>query len=51
MNLDEIAQLMGVTRKEVEEILNSEDVIELNLTDNKKRMKKVKEKEKIEVIM
>ena len=33
MKIDELAKLMGKTREEVESILKSDDVIELNLDE------------------
>ncbi len=33
MKIDELAKLMGKTREEVEEILKTNDVIELDLTE------------------
>ena len=34
MKIDEIAEITGRTRKEVENILNNQDFIELKLTEN-----------------
>lgn len=34
MKINEIAELTGKTRKEVENMLNKEDFIELKLTEN-----------------
>jgi hypothetical protein len=34
MKIDEIAEITGKTRKEVENLLSKQDVIELKLTEN-----------------
>jgi hypothetical protein len=34
MKIDEIAEITGKTRREVESILNSQDFIEVKLTEN-----------------
>lgn len=37
LKLDELARLMGKSRMQVEEMLKSNDVIELNLNERKQR--------------
>ncbi len=37
MNIDDLATLMGKSRKELEEMLNQNNVIELELTERNKR--------------
>lgn len=39
MKIDDLAKLLGKTRIEVEEILKTQDVIELNLSERKTRHK------------
>ena len=39
MKIDDLAQLLGKTRKEVEEMLRENDVIELGLSERKPRHK------------
>jgi hypothetical protein len=48
MNVEDLALLMGKTRKEIEEMLKSNDIIELNL----KERKQIQERDigKIEII-
>ena len=40
MRIEDLAELMGKTKYEVEEILMNEDVIELNLNERKPRYRK-----------
>ena len=40
LKIDELAELLGKSRQEIEEMLNSSDVIELNLRDKRQRAKK-----------
>lgn len=35
ITIDDLAELMGKTRKEIEDILKTSDIIELNLKDDK----------------
>lgn len=35
MKIEDLAQVMGKTRKEVEEMLNKQEIIELNLSERK----------------
>ena len=35
LRIEDLAKLMGKTRREVEDLLNSRDVIELNLSESK----------------
>lgn len=37
LKIDDLARLMGKTRSEIEDILKSNDVIELNLNERKQR--------------
>ena len=37
MRIKEICEIMGKTRKEIEELLEKQDVIELKLTENEGR--------------
>ncbi len=37
MDVDDLAALMGKTKEDVEEMLKTDDVIELKLTERKKR--------------
>ena len=37
MQIKEICEIMGKTRKEIEELLEKQDVIELKLTENEGR--------------
>ena len=37
LKIEELARVLGKTRVEIEEILNSQDVIELNLSERKTR--------------
>ena len=43
MNVDDLAQLMGKSKEEVEAMLKNEDVIELKLTERKGKEKKSNE--------
>ena len=43
LKIDDLAELLGKTRKEVEEILNSQDVIELKLSERKQNPRKDKD--------
>ncbi|MBI2107716.1 hypothetical protein HYU10_04645 [Candidatus Woesearchaeota archaeon] len=38
MKIDELARMMGVSRRDIERILNSSDVIELNLNERGGKM-------------
>ena len=42
MKIDELAELMGKTREEVEDILETNDLIELDLTSNNNKEMKQK---------
>jgi len=35
MNLNELAEVMGKSRKDIEELLNKQDIIEISLTEVK----------------
>ena len=39
MKIEDLAELMGKTRVEIEEMLNKSDVIELNLSERKSKYK------------
>ncbi len=45
MKIEDLAELMGKTRFEVEEMLKREDVIELNLNERKARHTKYEDDE------
>ncbi len=40
MRIEDLAELMGKTKNEVEDMLRSSDVIELNLNERKPRFRK-----------
>jgi len=48
MNIDDLASLIGKSRKELEELLKENEVIELKLTESKNGM--IKDKCKIEIM-
>lgn len=39
MRIDDLAELLGKTRVEIEEILKEQDIIELNLSERKSKYK------------
>lgn len=43
MRIEELAEIMGKTKFEVEQMLKSSDVIELNLNERKPRYKRIED--------
>ena len=50
LRIDDLAEMLGKTRKEVEELLNSQEVIELRLSERKPDRKGINDELRINEI-